>query len=785
VDRGVRRGRTTPTGAKAVALLSLLATLAVAIGSGAAVLVPVGSTWRYLDDGSDPGAGWVDPLFDDTGWATGPAQLGYGDGDESTVVGYGPDPSDKYVTTYFRHHFGVSDPSSIGSLVLAVQRDDGVVAYLNGTETFRSNMPAGPIGSLTYASAAVGGTDESDFQEQGIPTALLVAGDNVLAVEVHQASSTSSDISFDLELEADASALERAPSLHNATTSSVVVRWRTAVPTESHVAYGPAPGSLTSSVTSAQPTTEHEVGISGLVSATRYYYSVGTTAVTHAGDDPDHYFETQPTPGTRPPVRVWVIGDSGACATSAQGCTNAGDVRDAYFDFVGSELADVWLLLGDNAYSTGTDAQYTAGFFDVYPAVMRNTVVWPAPGNHEFGASDSPTQAGPYYGSFTMPVLGEAGGVPSFTEAYYSFDHANVHFVSLDSHDTSRAAPANPETDVCAPGEGGAMYQWLCADLAATDKDFVIVYWHHPPYTKGSHDSDDCTVSGDQILCEMRERFLPVLDFHGVDLQLTGHSHSYERSVLVDGHYGPSGECSGGECFVDGGDGDPGGDGPYQKATLAAAPGEGTVYAVVGSSSTLTGGPLNHPVMSISLAELGSMVIDVDGHQLDARFIDDANQVRDHFRIVKGPACSDGVDNDADGLSDLEDPGCEDGNDLSERSPLLPCDDGLDNDGDGFTDFVDGDGDGVSEPPGDPGCRRSTAPREGTQCQDGADNDGGGGTDFDGGDSILGAGNGDPAGPDPNCLGSPWKNWESPPPACGLGFELALLLPLLGLARRA
>jgi hypothetical protein len=425
-----------------------------------------------------------------------------------------------------------------------------------------------------------------------------------------------------------------------------------------------------------------------------------------------------------------VIGDSGECAQNQQGCDDAADVRDAYLGFAGTDIADVWLLLGDNAYTTGTDTQYTDGFFNVYPSVMRNTVVWPSPGNHEFGASDSPTQTGPYYASFTMPTMGEAGGVPSGTEAYYSFDYGNVHFIALDSHDTDRSAPANPQTNVCPPGEGGFMYQWLCADLAATTQEFVIVYWHHPPYTKGSHDSDNCADSGGRM-CEMRERFLPVLEHFGVDLQLTGHSHSYERSVLIDSHYGFSSECSLGECFVDGGDGDPNGDGAYQKATLGAAPHQGAVYSVVGSSSKDSGGLSPHPVMTVGVNFEGSMVIDVVGRQLDAYWLDKNDPVPDdHFRILKGPE-------------------------------LPACSDGFDNDGDGLTDFGE-----------DPGCYSASWTLENPQCDDELDNDGDGKVDWDGDPD----GNGDgPAAPDPQCADA-WRNREQPR-RCGLGFELAFLLP--------
>jgi hypothetical protein len=305
---------------------------------------------------------------------------------------------------------------------------------------------------------------------------------------------------------------------------------------------------------------------------------------------------------------------------------------------------------------------------------MRSTPLWPVPGNHEFGGSDSPTQSGPYYASFTLPKQAEAGGVPSGTEAYYSFDWGNIHFIALDSHDTDRSAPANPATNVCPPGVGGAMYQWLCADLAATEQAFIIAYWHHPPYSKGSHDSDS---AGEPILKEMRERFLPVLDAYGVDLVLTGHSHSYERSLLLHDHYGLSSSYSPTLHAVDAGDGDPDGDGAYQKPALGPIPESGAVYGVVGSSSQISGGALNHPVMRVSLNVLGSMVIDIEGNRLDGTFLGVSGNVLDHFRIEKGPASS---DQDQDGVPDDSD------NCLLEANPSQ-----LDTDQDGYGNLCDAD----------------------------------------------------------------------------------------------
>jgi hypothetical protein len=614
--------------------------------SGAVDLISSGATWNYLDDGSDPGSAWKETGFDDSLWPPGPAQLGYGDGDEATLVGGGP-VGNRFITTFFRHTYNVADPGSIAGLSLRILRDDGAVVFLNGTEVFRTNMPGGSIDSLSRAVLAIGLADELVFHEMALNPAMLVTGNNLLAVEIHQVSPTSTDISFDLEL-VTASAqptpsLVRGPYLQLSTPNSMVIRWRTDVPSASRARVGPAPGALDSTFSDLVFRTDHAVEVSGLEPSTLYYYDVGGGTQVLAGGDLDHLLVTSPVPDSREWVRIWVIGDSGQCAQNQLGCDDATAVADAFLAQAG--YADLWLMLGDNAYTTGTDAQYTAGLFDVYPTILRDTPLWPVPGNHEFGASDSPTQTGPYYEAFTMPTAAEAGGVPSGTEAYYAFDYGNIHFVALDSHDTSRAAPVDPTTNVCPPGEGGAMYQWLCADLASTAKDWIIVFWHHPPYTKGSHDSDL-----ELHLGEMREKFLPVIELYGVDLHLTGHSHSYERSKLIDSHYDVS-STFGPAHTVDGGDGDPAGDGPYLKATLGPAAHEGTVYSVVGSSSKNTGPLTLHPAMAFAINYEGSLVVDVEGHVLDGYFIDKDGDIEDVFQIVKG-SVSDG---DGDGSADVFD----------------------------------------------------------------------------------------------------------------------------------
>lgn len=168
---------------------------------GALVLVPNGSSWKYLDDGSDQKTAWRDLFFDDSKWPSGLAEFGYGDAPgrpERTAIGFGPDPNAKHPTTYFRKVFNVSNPGILSSLSLHVLRDDRAIVYLNGVEVFRDTTNA-VVDFSTYTPPAAP-DDGTVYQSASVPASLLVPGQNVIAVEVHQESGTSPDISFDLML---------------------------------------------------------------------------------------------------------------------------------------------------------------------------------------------------------------------------------------------------------------------------------------------------------------------------------------------------------------------------------------------------------------------------------------------------------------------------------------------------------------------------------------------------------------------------------------------------------
>jgi hypothetical protein len=373
------------------------------------------------------------------------------------------------------------------------------------------------------------------------------------------------------------------------------------VATTGRLWFGPLPGPPAASVDEASAGTTHSITLTGLQPGTSYGYAVGHTGGpggTILAGGSALRFTTPPVAGAAAPLRLWAVGDSGTATPQAAA------VRDAFLAWNGGPPDD-WLMLGDNAYDTGNFGESQAAIFDGFASVLRQAVLWPARGNHDENATV-------YFNGFHLPAAGEAGGFPSGTEAYYSFDRAHAHVVCLDSFGSDRSV-------------GGPMWTWLQCDLAASTSEWLIAYWHHPPYTKGSHDSDV-----DTELVEMRENFLPLLEAAGVDLVLCGHSHAYERSVLIDGHYGLSSSFSAAN-VVQGGDGQPAGDGAYVKP---AGPHEGAVYVVAGCAAKSAGGSLDHPALPVTALVLGSVVLDIDGNQLDEKLLDDGGQVVDSFRLV-------------------------------------------------------------------------------------------------------------------------------------------------------
>lgn len=449
----------------------------------------------------------------------------------------------------------------------------------------------------------------------------------------------------------DGANLLRGPYLQSVSDTSIHIVWRTRGPIEPVIRYGEkvsklAQHSLSENVhvrissdveglsfpqlhietaearnkrkskrkknhTGARNIFQYEVQISGLTPNTKYYYQVldGTDALTAQQDD-NLFFTTSPIPGTDAPVRIWVVGDSGT------GDRNQRKVYEAMQGYIAETKRplDLFVHVGDMAYSDGVNYEFDKGFFNVYTDVLYQTPLWTSMGNHEGRTSRGMTQTGPYYDAYVLPTRGESGGVPSGTEAYYSFDRGRIHFVCLDSHDLDRLST-------------GPMATWLREDLNQADADWLIAFWHHPPYTKGSHDSD---LEGQLI--EMRREIMPIMEEAGVDIVLTGHSHIYERSMLVDGAYATPTVAEG--VILDDGDGNPEGDGPYRKSAGLHAH-EGAVQVVTGHGGAEIGRGGTMPIMREIIVEHGSTILDVDGDTLMGHMINKDGVVRDIFSIVK------------------------------------------------------------------------------------------------------------------------------------------------------
>jgi len=594
---------------------------ALAALSQTSLVMPITQSWRYSTNNLD-GVNWQAVVYAETGWSNPSPALLYIEGAALPAPKNTPLPQRSgggpMLTYYFRTTFSVADAAAVTSLTFSNLIDDGAIFYLNGVEIQRVGMATGVVSYTSLASRTVGDATTFDiFSISGDLLTNLVTGNNVLAVEVHQSAANSSDIVIGSALISSTNVnLTRGPYLQDGSHTNITVRWRTDASDIGRVCYGTNLANLNLCADESTVTGEHEIKLTNLLPDTRYFYSIGTAAATLAGSNVNYFFVTAPTAGTPKPTRVWVIGDSGT------GTANQIAVRDAYETNAPARHTDLWLMLGDNAYNSGTDAEYQNTVFNIYTNLLRNSVVWPTLGNHDTAQATAYNDTYPYFSIFTLPKNGEAGGFGSGTEHYYSFDYGNIHFICLDSMTADRSVP-----------NVSGMAGWLTNDLANTTADWIIAYFHHPPYTKGSHDSDSYADSSGALV-QMRTNIIPLLEQGGVDLVLSGHSHSYERSFLLDRHYGYSTTFSTTN-KLDGGSGRENDTGAYKKPTGGPVEHQGAVYAVVGSSGQTSGGTLNHPAMFVSLNNLGSMVLDISSNRLDAKFIRENGVTNDYFTMLK------------------------------------------------------------------------------------------------------------------------------------------------------
>jgi acid phosphatase type 7 len=425
----------------------------------------------------------------------------------------------------------------------------------------------------------------------------------------------------------------RGPYPQMATTSGVTLVWRTRGSMVPEVRVGTVPAALQMTFsmdrTAARRTvpdgpstpgfnplhsaptgtTQFETAITGLNPDTKYYYGIYDGGKLLTPNDGSCCFTTLPEPGADRPCTFWIVGDSGVATASQRA------VLSAFLKWRERTRANVdfYMHVGDMAYNKGLDTEFQYGFFEIYADTLRGLTCWPAMGNHEGGTSKGFVGLGPYYDAYVCPKNAECGGTPSGMEAYYSWDFGRIHFICLDSHDLSRKAD-------------GEMAQWLKADLEKTMADWIIAYWHHPPYTKGSHDSDK-----EKDLIEMRKHIMPIIESRGVDLVLTGHSHIYERSFMLDGAYQTPSVAE--NVVVDDGTGGP--EKPYRKRP-GIHPNDGTLQIVAGhGGQALSRKERPHPLMARSIMEWGSVIVEVAGNKLTATMLNADGRERDTVQIVK------------------------------------------------------------------------------------------------------------------------------------------------------
>ena len=459
---------------------------------GQTVLVPFGSMWKYLDDGSDQGTAWRESGFDDGAWKSGRAKLGYGDDGEVTVVSYGPDRLKKYITTYFRHEFAAVDPAQYIGFILKVRYDDGAVVYLNGTEIMRANMPDEEIRYDTYA---FGGSGED---ECFLDKYLIRAGINVFAVEVHQSSPRSSDICFDLEL-AVATKLpdftRKAPYLiYPGKNTEMQLNWQLRETSTCRLDWGIDTLYGMGNITTTEYGNDHQhtVTFRNLIPNTKYYYRVTMGKDIFKGS-----FRTAPR-GDDPSANFMVYGDSRSFPKTHNDV--AGAMVSTYTE--DESFQSLIFSVGDIVSNGNSEANWDKQLFNQsYPQIQTMLAHVPfqsCMGNHEGR------------GLLFVKYL----TYPFVDGRYWSFDYGPAHFVIFDQY-VRRGAKFTEQVE------------WMKDDLSNTDKPWKFIVLHEPGWAAGRHENDKTVQNTIQPICEE----------YGVSILFAGHNHNYARAVVNGVHH--------------------------------------------------------------------------------------------------------------------------------------------------------------------------------------------------------------------------------------------------------
>ncbi len=384
-----------------------------------------------------------------------------------------------------------------------------------------------------------------------------------------------------------APSLTRGPYLQDTSATGTTLVFRTSSSATSVVRYGTHPGPPWEGELSGASQTTHVFQLAGLRPETTYHYEIASGGSVLAGGK-NLTFRTSPPEKSRAPFRFLAWGDSGT------GSSTQFDVAKRMEEV--EPFPDLALGLGDLVYDSGEWENYDPKLFEPYAGIFPRMTFWPTLGNHDVKTSNG----APYLDAFYLPTDTGAPGHPSNTERYYSFDHGMAHFVCADSESSS----SDP---------GSAMHDWLADDLddaRARGKRWLFVFLHHPPYSKGTHDSDD---EGDLIA--VRENLVPLFESKGVDMVMVGHSHNYERSYLARN-----------DAILQNDQND------YTKI---GSP-NGTIYMVSGCGGKTGSGSLDHPLMATSYGNVaGFSIIDVGYDEVRGSFVERDGETTDLFTIHK------------------------------------------------------------------------------------------------------------------------------------------------------
>jgi acid phosphatase type 7 len=395
----------------------------------------------------------------------------------------------------------------------------------------------------------------------------------------------------------------QGPWLQSGGSTSQTICWDTTVDCPTELMIGTDQSNMQQVYFDGSPKTQHRVELVGLIPDKQYFYQIRNGALALA----NHSFYSAPTPNCQEPVRAFVFGDSGRAGSVQQSIISSAKHFDP------TTRTQLLVFLGDMAYENGTDAEFTANFFRPYKDLLNGTSFISTPGNHEEQSSSSSLCKGPYYDMAQPPRHGELGGAASSTAAYYSMDFGPIHFISINTTDSVRLDPAQLD--------------WIKSDLANSNAPWKVAIFHHPPYSFGNRNSDKYR---DQT--EVREQIVPLLEQGGVDVVLSGHSHTAEISSLIHGHYGTSDTFDSSHVMqqpVVNGD-------TLSYTTSASNSKKGVLYMVAGSASRLDVA-MKHPAMAWVSNNPASLVIDANAEKFSARFVSKWGNATQGVSIEKTP----------------------------------------------------------------------------------------------------------------------------------------------------